>query len=140
MSTNSMGVQTHTGRHISGWVSFAAYLLIVLGFFHLIAGLVALFQPDQFVVTENQLLIFDYDVWGWTHLIFGGVLLAAAGALFAGRMWARVLTIGLATLSAIANFGFIWAYPAWSIMMIALDIMIIYSVAMHGGRADEYEG
>jgi hypothetical protein len=139
MSSNSLSMESHSERRTSGWVSFAGYLLIVLGFFHLIAGLVALFQPSQYVVTESQLLIFNYTAWGWTHLIFGVILMAAAGALFSGKMWARVLTIILATLSAIANFGFIWAYPLWSIMMITIDILIIYSVAMHGARHEAYE-
>jgi hypothetical protein len=81
--------------------------------------------------------VLDYTQWGWTHLLFGILVIAAAFALFAGRMWGRVTAIILATLSAILNFGFIQAYPVWSLLIIALDVMIIYSVAKHGGELAE---
>jgi hypothetical protein len=85
-----------------------------------------------YVAAPSTLLLFDYTGWGWTHLIFGVILMAAAFALFSGRMWGRVVAIIMATLSAIINFGFIQAYPLWSLIIIAMDIMIIYSVATHG--------
>ena len=129
-----MDVDTRAKPHRSGWVSFAGYLMIVAGFFHAVAGFVALFKPEVFVTGPNGSLIFSYDEWGWIHLIFGVILMAAASALFSGRLWGRVVAITLATLSAIANFGFIWAYPLWSIAIIALDIMIIYGVAVYGNE------
>jgi hypothetical protein len=120
----------------SGWLDFAGYLMVVAGTFHIVAGLVALLKNEVFVATQNSLLVFDYTQWGWVHLIFGIVLCLSAASLFANRFWGRFVAIFLATLSAIANFSFIQAYPLWSIMIIALDIMIIYAVATHPG--DEY--
>lgn len=79
----------------------------------------------------------DYRQWGWVQLIWGIVLIVSASSLLAGRLWGRILAITLATISAILNFGFIWAYPVWSIMIILLDIIVIYSVAMYGGREEE---
>ena len=137
-ATSSIHAGTHSTR-TSGWLTFSGSLLIVVGFFHLVAGLVALFKPSVFLATQNQLVVFNYNQWGWTHIIFSIVLFATAAALFSGRLWARIVTIGLATLSAIANFGFITAYPLWSIMIIALDILVIYGVAMHGSEVNEYE-
>jgi TRAP-type mannitol/chloroaromatic compound transport system permease small subunit len=132
----------HVGEHstpTSGWLTFSGSLLIVVGFFHLVAGLVALFKPSVFVATQNQLVVFDYNQWGWTHILFSVLLFATAAALFTGKLWARIVTISLATLSAIANFGFMTAYPLWSILIIALDILVIYGVAMHGSEVNEYE-
>lgn len=136
--TSSLHVGEHATR-TSGWLTFSGSLLIVVGFFHLVAGLVALFKSNVFVATPNQLIVFDYTQWGWTHIIFSALLFATAAALFTGRLWARIVTIVLATLSAIANFGFLNAYPLWSIMIIALDIMVIYGVAMHGSEVGDYE-
>jgi len=28
----------------------------------------------------------------------------------------------------------IWAYPVWSVLVIALDVLIIYALAEYGGR------
>lgn len=120
----------------SGWLDFAGYLMVVAGTFHIVAGLVALFKNEVLVATQNSLLVFDYTQWGWVHVIFGIVLCLSAASLFANRFWGRFVAIFLATLSAIANFSFIQAYPLWSIMIIALDVMIIYAVATHPG--DEY--
>lgn len=138
-NTSSVRDESHMTTHTSGWLSFAGYLLIVVAFFHLIAGLVALFQPELYITSPNNTLLFSYDQWGWTHIIFGAILMATAASLFSGRLWARIFTIVLATLSAIANFAFIWAYPLWAIMIVALDILVIYGVAMHGNPSEEYE-
>jgi hypothetical protein len=118
-----------------GLVAFAGMMLIMLGTFHAIAGLVALFQDDYFLVGKNGLVLdVDYTAWGWAHLI-GGVIAGFAGAgLFAGATWARVVAVVVALLSAILNLGFMSAYPLWSAIMIALDVLVIYAVTVHGGR------
>jgi hypothetical protein len=118
----------------SGWVSFASYMLIVVAVFQMIAGFVAIFSSDLYIASANHLLVLDYTQWGWVHVLIGAVLLLSAASLMAGRTWGRIVAIIVATMSAIANFGFIWAYPLWSILMIVMDITIIYSIAMYGGR------
>src|SRR5437763_13081379 len=88
----------------SGWVTFAGYLMIVAGVFQSIAGLVAIFKPSVYLASSSSLIVLDYTQWGWTHLIFGIILMLGAGSLFAGRLWGRFLAIFLATISAILNF------------------------------------
>ncbi len=117
----------------SGWVSFAGVMMIVVGFFQAIAGLVAIFKPELYVTTANHLFLLDFTQWGWVHLIFGLIVMFSSGSLFAGRLWGRFLAIMLATVSAVLNFSFIWAYPVWSIMIIVLDVVVIYSVVVYNG-------
>ncbi|HSX29069.1 MAG TPA: hypothetical protein VLE73_00755 [Candidatus Saccharimonadales bacterium] len=117
----------------SGWVAFAGYLMIVVGVFQSIAGLVAIFDPGIYVAANNSLWLLDYTQWGWVHLILGIILVASSASLFAGKWWGRFVAVTLAMLSAIANFGFIWAYPIWSTLIIVLDIFIIYAVITKGG-------
>jgi hypothetical protein len=109
--------------------------MIMLGCFHAIQGLVALFDDQKFLVTDSGLVASaDYTVWGWVHLI-GGIIVALAGiALFAGRMWARIVCVIAAFLSAIVNITFLSAYPIWSAIMIALDILIIWALTVHGAE------
>jgi hypothetical protein len=40
----------------------------------------------------------------------------------------------LALLSAIVNIGFLAAYPLWSLMMIALDVIVILALTVHGSE------
>ncbi len=132
MSTASTNQSMSTNG--SGWASFAGYIMVVAGIFQMIVGFAALFKSDVYISTENTLLLFDYSQWGWIHILIGFVLTLSAISLFAGQLWGRTVAIVLATLSAIANFGFIQAYPIWSILIIIMDVLIIYGVAMHGGR------
>ena len=115
-----------------GGVVFAAAMMIVIGVFQAIEGLVAIFDDDWFVVTRHYTFDLDVTAYGWIHLILGIVILLAGCALFAGKVWGGVLAIFLAILAAIANFFFIPYYPFWSITIIALCIWVIWSVTRPG--------
>lgn len=120
-----------------GWVMFAGVMMLLLGSFHAIAGLVALFEDDYFLVTRSGLVVdMDFTAWGWTHLVLGLVVAIAGGALFSGATWARVVAIVVAIISALVNLTFLAAYPLWSGIMIGLDILVIYAVSMHGDPAE----
>jgi hypothetical protein len=118
-----------------GWIGFAAVMMVLLGTFHAIQGLVALFQDEYFLVAKSRLTIHvDYTTWGWVHLI-GGIIIALAGvALFTGKVWARTLGVVLAMISAVVNIGFLAAYPIWSVLMIAIDILVIWALTVHGAE------
>jgi uncharacterized membrane protein len=116
-----------------GWVIFAGTLMVLLGLFHGIQGFVALTYPNYYLVGPNGLTLqMDYTAWGWTHLIAGAVIVAAGIGLFVGQTWARAVGIVVAVLSALVNFVFIAAYPMWSLIIIAMDVFIVYALAVHG--------
>jgi hypothetical protein len=115
-----------------GGVLFAGSMLALIGFFQVIAGLVAIFDDDFYVVGRNYTFNLDTSAWGWLHLLLGLLFLVTAYGLFALRSWAMYTAIGLAILSAIANFLFIPYYPFWSILVIALDIWVIWALTRPG--------
>ena len=97
-----------------GWIMFAATMMLVLGAFHAIEGLVALFRDSYYLVGKNGLVVHvNYTAWGWTHLIGGIVIVLAGVGLLAGQMWARVVGVALAVLSAILAWSG-WATRNWS--------------------------
>ena len=118
------------------WVEFAGLMLCLVGGFHVIQGLAALFRDDKvFIVTKDRLVLsMDYTAWGWVHLIVGIVLILVGAGLFSGRMVARILGVGVALLSAIVNVVFLPAYPVWSVMMIAIDVLVVWAIIVHGGE------
>ena len=117
----------------TGWIVFAGVMMLMMGAFHVIQGLVALFQDTYYLVGQEGLVVqVDYTTWGWVHTILGAVVILAGIALLAGQMWARVVAIILAFGSALVNIAFLGAYPIWSITMIAIDVLVIYAVTMHG--------
>jgi hypothetical protein len=108
-------------------------LLVLSGVFQAIQGFVALFKDDIYEVGSSGLVIeVSYTTWGVVHLVAGGVAVAAGISLFAGRMWARVVGAVVAGVSAIVNFGFLAAYPIWSVVVIVLDVLIIMALTLHG--------
>jgi len=116
-----------------GWVVFSGILMIMLGMFHALMGVVALFRDDYYLVARNGLVLsLDYTTWGWVHLVMGIVAVAGGFGVLVGQMWARVFGIVLALISAVTNIVFIAAYPFWSTIVIVLDIFIIYALSVHG--------
>ncbi|MEU8240238.1 hypothetical protein AB0C07_18485 [Actinoplanes missouriensis] len=116
-----------------GLVVFSGMMLLILGGFQAIQGIVAIARDDYYVTTSSGLgLTLDYTVWGWTHLALGVITIAAAIGVFYGKTWARVIGIGIAGLSALGNLLFLPAYPAWSIIIIGTCVLVIYSLAVHG--------
>ena len=118
-----------------GWIGFAGMMMLLVGSFHIIQGLVAVFEDEYFLVGRSGLVVsVDYSAWGWAHLIGGAILIGAGIAVFTGKVWARTIGVILAMFSAIFNVGFLAAYPIWSAMMIAVDILVIWALTVHGGE------
>ena len=126
------------GREASGmavgFILFAAIMMIMVGVFQALQGLVAIFENEFYVATRNYTFQFDATTWGWIHLVLGLLVAFAGWGLLSGRTWARLLAITLAALSATANFLFIPYYPFWALTVITLDIFVIWALAAHGGE------
>jgi hypothetical protein len=116
----------------AGWVWFAALMLVVLGIFNVIDGLVALLRDNFFTVDNGQLVVWNLTAWGWIHLIFGALQIVAGVFLFSGNTLARIAAIVLTGLNAIAQLAFVGAYPVWSIIIIAIDVIVLWALIMHG--------
>jgi len=129
------------GRDTSGWagglILFAGLMMIMVGLWQALEGLIAIFENEFYVATRNYLFQFDATTWGWIHLVIGLVVAFAGWGLLSGRTWARAAAIALAVLSAIANFLFIPYYPFWSLLIITLNVFVIWAIAAHGGDLRE---
>ena len=121
-----------TREPVSGWtvgfVYFAGAMMILIGIFHAIGGLAAIFEDEFFVVGRNYVFDLDVTAWGWIHLIGGIIVIAAGIGVYSGAPWARTVGVIIAGLSAIANFLYIPYYPVWSVLIIALDIAVILAL------------
>jgi hypothetical protein len=123
----------------TGWIAFAACMMLLLGTFQAIQGLVAIFDDGYYAVTEKGLVIdVDFTVWGWVHLLLG-VLIAVSGVgILSGNMGAHIVGVLFAGLSAILNLLFIEAYPVWSIIVITVDVLVIFALTVHGREMKSY--
>ena len=122
----------------AGWVVFGGVMLIMMGTFQAIEGFIAVFNDDFYLVRPSGLVInVDYSTWGWTHVVIGVVAVLTGAGLLAGNTAARVVGVGIAVLSALVNLAFISAYPVWSTILIALDVIVIYAIIVHGREVKE---
>src|SRR3954465_10001725 len=144
MTETSQNTGTRTERYAgptawAGWVVFGGVMLIMMGSFQVIEGLVALFDDGFYLVRSNGLVVdVNYNTWGWIHLIIGVVGVLAGLGLLVGNMAARIVGIAAAFLSALVNLAFISAYPVWSTILIALDVIVIYAIVVHGRELKDY--
>ena len=113
-----------------GIVSFTAVLFTLTGFFHAIQGLGALVKKEYF--DESTLLYSNLQVTGWVWVVLGLLQIGAAYMIVGRASGGRVLGIVLATLSALVSFFTMGAYPVWSIVVIAVDLLMIYGLTVHG--------
>lgn len=120
-----------------GWVAFAAIMLLMVGAFNVIDGFAALLKDDAFVNTGKGLLVFNLTAWGWILLLFGVVQILTGLALLQGATWARVIAVLVALVNAVGQLAFLSAYPIWSTVIIAVDIIVIWAVIVHGEEMRE---
>ena len=133
---STMSPETRGPEQVSGWalggIAFAATMLTLIGVFQVLAGLVAIFNDEFYVVARNYTFDLDVSAWGWIHVLVGLAVLATGMGLFARKAWAGVAGIMLAMLSALTNFFFIPYYPIWSLLVIGLAVWVIWALTRPG--------
>ncbi len=109
----------------------AAVALIMIGLFHVLQGVAALFDSAMFVVGDSWMVHLNVAAWGWIHLALG--LLVAAGGLFllTERTAARFVAVALLAVSALANLLWMPYYPVLSVLVIVIDGYLIWALTVH---------
>ena len=121
------------------WARFGAVVMAMMGTFWVVLGLSALLGDGTLrgAPADSLLAVQTYTAWGWVHLL-GGLLAIFAGLriLLSGDRWARAAGLFVAWLSAMVNLAFLNITPVWSAMLIALDIVVIYALTVHGAELE----
>lgn len=123
-----------TGRGY-GLVLFASILLFVVASFNLIYAIAAITKSHVFVAHAHY-VIGDLRVWGWTTLVLSILQFLAAGGVLTGNQLARWFGVLVLGLNAIEQMLFVPAYPLWSLIIIAIDVVAIYGLSAYGSRAN----
>jgi hypothetical protein len=121
-----------TAARRAGVVTFAGVLFLIVAAFTAIDGIVALAQPKQFFVSENAVVVHNYDAYGVVLLVLATVQALVGWGLLTGSRVARVLAIILAGASFLIQLAFFKHYPAWATTVMVLDFIIIYGLCVHG--------
>jgi hypothetical protein len=112
-------------------VSFSAIMLMLVGTFNVIDGIVAVSNSDYLV---NQLLFASMDAWGWFFIVWGAAQVVIGIAILGGATWAAIAGVISAFFNAVAQLSWAHTYAVWSITAIVLDGLVIYGLVVYGGR------
>jgi hypothetical protein len=117
----------------TGWISFAGGILIIVGGFNVIEGLVALVNNDYYMVSpEGMAVNVPYSVLGWVQVVLGFLAVGIGVGLLRGNAGARVAGVLLAGVSSIVHLVTMATFPFWSFVVIVFNIMVIYAIIVHG--------
>lgn len=125
-----------SGRDMSsqwtGWIGFAAIMMAFIGAITFFEGLIAIIRDNYYVVTRQQVFLFDVSTWGWIMLLWGVLLFLAALGLAAKSGWARWFTIILLFINLLSQLSFLGnaQYPLWSLTVITLEIVVLYALTV----------
>jgi hypothetical protein len=126
-----------TSERWSGWISFAGLMIIIIGGLDFFEGLIAVIRDQYYVVTPQQIVVFDLTTWGWIMMIWGVILLFAGFGLLSGATWARWFSIVVLSLNIIAQLGFVGSaqYPLWALTVLTLTIVVLYALIVRWNDA-----
>ncbi|MGH3012429.1 MAG: DUF7144 family membrane protein [Gaiellaceae bacterium] len=121
------------------WVGFAGLMMVLIGILNVIQGLIAIIRDDYYVLSAEQIIVFDLTTWGWILLIWGVILALAGWALATGAGWARWFTIVVASLNIIVQLGFVGSgqYSLWALTVLALNVLVLYALTVRWSDVQE---
>jgi hypothetical protein len=119
----------------SGWIVFAAFMLLIIGAIDVLQGIVAIFRDEYVVATAKGVALLDVTAWGWSTLLWGVLIFITGLGLLSGAGWARWLAIIGVGINAIGQIAFManypQAYPLWNILIVTLNILVLYALTAH---------
>ena len=136
LDTSAVAYSTAPRRSAwTGWLIFAAFLLLLNGCIQMLEGLMALVNDDYFATATKDLPVhLSYGVWGWAHLLLGVALFASGLGVLSGNLAARLVGVFVAAINAVVALLFLNAAPGWGIVVLSVDVLVIYALTVHGGE------
>jgi hypothetical protein len=120
-----------------GWLYFAFVVLLIVGFFNVVLGL-TLIAGDPIYVSarESQVVVIgDTTGWGWVLFVAGILEVFAGFGVLTRSQLARWFGIFMATVAALGQLPvFYGRQPLYSFLVVLLSVLVIYGLAMYGGR------
>ena len=128
-----VGASTYDEPRGAGWVLFAGMMLVLVAILNAIYGIAAI-ANSSFFVNDTRYILSDLNTWGWVMLGIAALQMAAAFSVWNGNKFGVWFGIAMAGLNAIGALMSIPAYPFWSLAVFAVDILVIYGLAVYGGQ------
>jgi hypothetical protein len=106
--------------------------MLVVGCFNIVGGIAALINDEIYAQGKNVTVLLDLTQWGWVHLLLGVLVVAVGAGLINGSSWARFPAAVLIIINLLGQMMVLPAYPAWALLVIAFDAIVLWAVVAHG--------
>jgi hypothetical protein len=116
----------------------AGTLMIVSGMLTFFIGITALIRGIFFNSVATFPFYYSVRSRGITLIVIGAAAFVVGIALLIRMHWARHVATVIAVLGAVANFIFLPFYPFWSVIVLALNILIIWELERDKASGREY--
>ena len=135
MNTQATTGVTHVrvSGPMSGWVRFAAILLIFAGAVNVIHGF-TLLEHEHYVA--DRLDYSNFTFWGWAFLVGGAAQLAAGIAVFGRRLIGYQAGVVLAVTAIVLWFLMIFSAPFGAMIGIIVNLCVLYGLTV--GAQDDW--
>jgi len=117
-----------------GWIVYSWIVLLIAGGLGILEGIVALSRASFFTATGSHYVAGNLRTWGWIELIVGIVAVLAAFSVIRGGAFGRWAGIAIAAGSIFVQMFWVPIVPFWALTVIFLDSLVIYGLAVYGGR------
>ena len=118
----------------AGWFTFAGVMFLLAGASNLLWGIGAL--GDKKYLPKDGLIVHNLHLWGWLSLVWALMALAGAFLLLTRNPWSAGVGLVLASLNAVFWLFALPVLPIWSLVVITIDVLIIYHLAIHSDVVD----
>lgn len=116
------------GGTIAAMPAMAGVWLVIGGSLSILLGVTGIAEDTLFRTPADYAYRFGLTEWGWISLVIGVALGIAGVVVLAGQEWGRVAGVAAAGASLITQFMFIPYYPFWSIAVMTLDLLAIWTL------------
>jgi hypothetical protein len=118
-----------SGAQTRGWASFVGVYLLIVGGVHLIWGVAALADANNF--REDGLIVSSLSLWAWISIVVGAIEVIGGFLVLSRHEAGQIIALLVAILGTFTSVFTLGAYPVWSLIALGVDLLIIWAVTVH---------
>jgi hypothetical protein len=119
----------------TGWIAFAGILMVLAAIGNLIFGFFEILNDYYF--TGDTVAAGYHSLWGWLYIGAGVCVLLIVPLVFMRNPVGIFLATVVVVLNALTHALGFGKQPAWSIVALALDAVVLYALVTYGVRVAE---
>jgi hypothetical protein len=124
----------YDAQHGDGWILLAGSMLLFAAVLNVIWGIAAIDDSSYFTGNSHYVIFDSLHTWGWFLLIVGVLQGVAAFSVWNRHTFGRLFGIACAFLNAMILLFTVNAFPFAAFMLFIVDFLVIYGLAVYGGR------